>query len=129
MRSLILTTSFLLPVAFVAAADHTTDTTDQVKKAVTDKKAVLIDVRESHEWDDGHLKDAGLLPLSKLRKGATKEEIEKAIPKGKIVYLHCASGGRCKTAADILAKHGYDVRPLKEGFADLVEAGFPRAKK
>ena len=37
MRSLILTTSFLLPVAFVAAADHTTDTTDQVKKAELEK--------------------------------------------------------------------------------------------
>jgi rhodanese-related sulfurtransferase len=129
MRSLILTASLLLPAAFVLAADHTTDTTDQVKTAIADMKAVLIDVREQKEWQSGHLKDAKLLPLSKLKNGTTKDEIERAVPNGKIVYLHCKSGGRCRIAADILKKHGYDVRPLKQGYEELVEAGFPKAPK
>jgi phage shock protein E len=111
------------------AQDHTTDTTDQVKKSLAAKKAVLVDVREFEEWDAGHLKDANHFPLSKLDGKATKAEIEKAIPKDKVVYVHCKSGGRSLTAAEILKKHGYDVRPLKPGYDDLLEAGFPPAKK
>ncbi len=128
MRSLILTASLLVPAGFVLAQDHTADSPEQIKKAIAEKKAVLIDVREQKEWDAGHLKDAALLPLSKLKKGATKEEIEKAIPKGKVAYLHCKSGGRCLIAAEILKKQGYDVRALKEGYEDLLGAGFPKAK-
>jgi len=112
----------------ILAQEHTKDTTDQVKKALADKKAVLIDVREQKEWDAGHLKDAGLVPLSKLN-AAKNEEIEKVIPKGKIVYLHCKAGGRCLTAAELLKKQGYDARPLKDGYEDLLKAGFPKAEK
>ena len=127
MRTVVCSILFLFPAA-LAAADHTTDTPEQVKKAVAEKKAVLIDVREQREWQAGHLKDAELLPLSKLKKGVAKEEVEKIILKGKIAYLHCKSGGRCLIAADILQKQGYEVRPLKEGYDDLIQAGFPKAK-
>jgi len=111
------------------AADHTKDTTDAVKKAVADDKAVLLDVREKSEWDDGHLKDAKLLPLSVLKAGAKAEDVAKVIPKDKIVYCHCGSGVRCLKAADKLKKLGYDVRPLKPGHADLLKAGFAPAAK
>jgi phage shock protein E len=111
------------------AAEHTKDSTDAVKKAVADGKAVLVDVREKAEWDDGHLKDARLLPLSVLQAGAKAEDVAKVAPKDKIVYLHCAAGGRCLKAAAALAKLGYDVRPLKPGYADLVKAGFEPAPK
>ena len=111
-----------------AAQEHTTDTSDQIKKALADKKAILIDVREQKEWDEGHLKDAGLAPLSKLS-AAKKDEFEKLIPKGSIVYLHCKAGGRCVTAAAILKKQGYDARPIKDGYEDLLKAGFPKAEK
>ena len=130
MRYAALTLLFAIgPASDLLAADHTKDTTDDVKKAIKDKKAVLIDVREQKEWDEGHLKDAGLLPLSKLNAGATKEELDKAIPKGTIVYLHCKAGGRCLSAAEILKKQGYDARPLKDGYEDLLKAGFPKAEK
>jgi len=112
----------------ILAQEHTKDTTDQVKKALADKKAVLIDVREQKEWDAGHLKDADLLPLSKLKAGVPADELDKKLPKGKVVYLHCKSGGRCLLAADVLKGKGYDVRPLKEGYEDLMKAGFPKAE-
>jgi phage shock protein E len=108
----------------VLAADHTKDTIDMVKKAVADGKAVLVDVREQSEWDNGHLKDAKLLPLSTLRAGAQAEDIAKIVGKDKIVYLHCGSGVRCLKAADMLKQLGYDVRPLKAGYSDLLMAGF-----
>lgn len=116
-------------LATARAADHTKDTTDVVKKALADDKAVLLDVREQSEWDDGHLKDAKLLPLSTLKGGAKAEDVAKIVPKDKVVYCHCGSGVRCLKAADELKKLGYDVRPLKPGYADLLKAGFAPAGK
>lgn len=111
------------------AADHTKDTPDEVKKALADGKAVLLDVREKDEWDDGHLKDAKLLPLSTLKGGAKAEDVAKVAPKDKIVYCHCGSGVRTLKAADELKKLGYDVRPLKPGYKELLKAGFEKADK
>lgn len=110
------------------AADHTTDTLETVKKNVADKKAVLVDVREADEWKDGHLKDAKHVALSDLKKGVPDADLKKALPAGSVVYLHCGSGKRCLAAADILKKQGYDVRPLKDGFKELVKNGFPEDK-
>ena len=111
----------------VFAVEHTKDTPDTVKKALADKKAVLLDVREQAEWNAGHLQGAQLLPLSKL-KGDDIKALLKDLPKDKPIYAHCKAGGRCLQAAEILIKQGYDVRPLKQGYADLLEAGFSKAK-
>jgi len=100
-----------------------------VKKALAEGKAVLLDVREKDEWDAGHLKDSKLLPLSTLKGGAKAEDVVKVAPKDKIVYCHCGSGVRCLKAADELKKLGYDVRPLKPGYKDLLKAGFEPAEK
>jgi phage shock protein E len=124
---LILAVSLFTVCGVLIAAEHTTDTPADVKKAVADKKAVLIDVREESEWNEGHLKAAMLLPLSKL-KTITAAELPKEIVKEQPVYLHCGSGKRCLKAADALKNLGYDVRPLKEGFEDLAKAGFEKAK-
>ena len=111
------------------AADHTKDTTEVIMKAIADDKAVLLDVREKSEWDDGHIKVAKFLPWSMLKAGAKAEDVAKIITKDKIVYCHCASGIRSLKAADELKKLGYDVRPLKPGYEDLLKAGFAQAPK
>ncbi|MHB1422484.1 MAG: rhodanese-like domain-containing protein [Gemmataceae bacterium] len=116
-------------LAPVAAAEHTKDSLETVKKSVADNKAVLLDVREKAEWDDGHLRDAKLLALSDLRRGVKADDLARILPKDKPVYCHCASGRRCLQAADILIKHGYDVRPLKAGYKDLLRSGFETAPK
>ena len=106
---------------------HTKDSLDTVKKMIASRKAILVDVREQPEWDEGHIKDAVFLPLSELRKGAVPKEVAQSLPKEKVIYCHCRSGVRCLSAAEILKELGYDVRPLKPGYRDLVDAGFPRA--
>lgn len=45
------------------------------------------------------------------------------------MYLHCGSGVRTLKAADELKKLGYDVRPLKPGYKELLKAGFEKADK
>jgi phage shock protein E len=117
----------------LAEQEHTKDTLDKVKHAVDDKQAVLLDVREPKEWDAGHVRGAVLVPVGELAKKskdpAFLAELEKKVPKDKTVYCHCAKGGRALVAAEALEKLGYkDVRPLKPGYKDLIEAGFPKAE-
>jgi len=117
-----------------AETEHTKDSLDKVKEQVADKKAVLLDVRNKEEWDAGHVDGAVLVPLGDFAKRAKDPaflaELKKKLPKDKTVYCHCAKGGRALIAAESLEKLGYkDVRPLKPGYKDLIEAGFPKAEK
>jgi phage shock protein E len=128
-RSFIALLAGLLLAAFGSAQEHTKDSLEQVKKSLSEKKAVLIDVREKTEWDKGHLQDAKLLPLSTLKGDTPPKDLAGTLPKDKIVYAHCAAGARCLTAAEILRKAGYDVRPLKDGYNNLLKEGFPKAEK
>jgi rhodanese-related sulfurtransferase len=108
-----------------ASAEHTKDSLDAVKQAVAQQKAVLIDVREQEEWQEGHLAGAGLLPLSVLERGVPPQELARILPKDKIIYCFCLAGGRCAEAAAMLKPLGYDVRAIKPGYPQLVKAGFP----
>jgi rhodanese-related sulfurtransferase len=116
-----------------AETEFTKDSLDTVKQRIAEKKAVLVDVREPGEWNRGHVAGAVLVPLGELAKKAKEpefvERLEKSVPKDKIVYCHCAKGGRAALAADVLQKLGYDVRPLKPGYQDLLGAGFPKANE
>jgi len=109
------------------AADHTKDSVATVQKNLADKKAVLLDVRELKEWEEGHLKDAQLAPLSKLEAGSDVKEFAKNLRKDTIIYCHCRAGSRALMAAELLQKAGYDARPLKQGYEDLLRAGLPKA--
>jgi rhodanese-related sulfurtransferase len=115
----------LMASSLALAAEHTKDTLETVKKSTEAKDAVLVDVRELDEWKAGHVTGATFLPLSALE-DASKEAIEKKLPKDKVIYTHCRAGRRSVAAAEILEKLGYDVRPLKPGFEDLIQAGFPK---
>ncbi|MCZ2340399.1 MAG: rhodanese-like domain-containing protein [Bacteroidales bacterium] len=111
------------------AAEHTRDSPATVQKTVASGQAVLVDVREQSEWDDGHIQGAVLLPLSLLEDNVTVAQLSaRQIGKEKVLYLHCGSGRRCLKAAAVLEKMGYQVQPLKPGYRDLLRAGFPAAK-
>ena len=90
-------------------------------------KAVIVDVREPNETEAGHVKGAILLPQSKLKVETELAELVKKLPKDKIIYTHCRAGGRALTCGDILKKQGFDVRPLKPGYQELITAGFEKA--
>ena len=117
------------PAAWCAAAEHTTDSLETVKKRVSEKKAVLVDVREEAEWKQGHIEGAKLLPLSELEDAKDAGSLKQKLPQDKIIYVHCYSGVRSLSAADILQQHGFQVRPLKPGYKQLLKAGFKKADK
>jgi len=126
--------SWLAAVALLLTAqdEHTKDTLDMVKANLAKKDAVLVDVREKVEWDAGHLEGAVFLPLSwlKAERDGEKfvEKLKEKLPAKKVLYIHCRSGGRALTAAGILKKAGYEVRPLKPGFEELKRSGLAEAK-
>jgi len=107
---------------------HTRDSLESVKQRLSDKSAVLVDVRETSEWNDGHVAGAISVPISSLQKGLDPAALLKLVPKDKVIYTHCFAGKRSLAAAEELKKQGYDVRPLKPGINDLLDAGFPKAK-
>jgi len=113
--------------AVTASAQHTQDSLDAVKAAVAEQKAVLVDVREADEWQKGHVAGARLVPLSSLERGVNADQLARTIPKGTIIYTYCMVGGRSVAAARFFRSMGYDVRPLKQGYPELVRSGFPTA--
>ncbi len=122
-----LATMIAFVAVFASAAEHTKESLMTVKAQVASGKAVILDVREQSEWASGHLKDARLLPLSRLRKGVPAAELEQLLTKDKIIYAHCHAGVRCLEAADRLKQAGYEIRPLKPSYKDLLKAGFEEA--
>jgi len=112
-------------------SNHTTDSVDDVKRLLADGTAKLIDVREEAEWDAGHLAAAAFVPLSMLRNLPADQlntKLADQLPKDKIIYCHCRSGGRVLAATPILEKLGYDIRPLALGYSALVDEGFQKAE-
>ena len=118
-------------IAFIHTQLHaeelSSDPLPTVQENVATHKAVLVDVREPGEWQEGHVERAILLPLSSLKKGVDTSTLGQELPKDKIVYAHCVMGVRALKAAKILEQLGYNVRPLKAGYEDLVKAGFKKA--
>lgn len=70
-------------------------------RQLVESGACIIDVREEHEFQAGHLKGAKNIPLSQLRQ--RMDEIPVDVP----VYLHCRTGQRSYNAICCLQGHGY----------------------
>jgi rhodanese-related sulfurtransferase len=133
MRVLLLSVSSLVAIimfgsfAVGAITENTKDSLGTVMKNVSEEKAVLVDVREKKEWNEGHIEGSIFLPLSALKKGVSREQLAKSLPKDRILYTFCVVGKRAITAGTILEKYGYEVRALKPGYKELVKAGFKKA--
>ena len=85
-------------------------TVDDVQKH---KPAVLIDVREGDEWQEGFVPGATWVPRGKL-----ELRIEDIVPeRDKEIVLYCAGGNRSALAAKSLADLGYThVKSMAGGF-------------
>jgi rhodanese-related sulfurtransferase len=81
---------------------------------------VLVDVRELHEWDRGHLPGAIHIPLNDL-----PDRLDE-IPQDKPVVVVCAVGGRSMTGSQFLLQSGYmEVYNLSDGTQGWIKKGLP----
>ncbi len=81
--------------------------------------AVLLDVRENHEWKAGHAPRAIHIPLGQLPNKLGK------LPKDRQIVTTCKVGGRSARAAAMLRQQGYDVVDLSGGMLAWQRAGLP----
>jgi len=83
-------------------------------RELVESNAYILDVREMHEYDKAHIKNAKIIPLSELRD--RYGEIPKNIP----VYIHCRSGQRSYNAVLALQQKGYSqVFNISGGFLGI----------
>ncbi|MHC5268310.1 FAD-dependent oxidoreductase [Enterococcus sp. LJL98] len=64
--------------------------------------ALIIDGRETHEYEEGHIKGAVNIPMSQFRERLSE------IPKNQPVYVHCLSSQRSYNMVRALGMLGYD---------------------
>jgi addiction module HigA family antidote len=90
-----------------------------VHKWLNKDEVVLVDVRETTEYDQEHIPGAMLLPMSSF-----DPELFPSVP-GKKVVLHCAVGKRSEAAGKMLLKEGYDgAIHMIGGIKEWKAAGF-----
>lgn len=81
--------------------------------------ATVVDVREPHEWQAGHIPGALHIPLREL---ATRVD---ELPHDAMLIAVCRSGGRSARATTSLSKAGYHVENLRGGMKAWAKAGQP----
>jgi molybdopterin/thiamine biosynthesis adenylyltransferase/rhodanese-related sulfurtransferase len=86
-----------------------------------DEGVALLDVRETEEWDAGHLPGATHIP-----RGYLESRVDGAIPdRDQRVVVYCASGTRSALAAKTLADLGYgDVASMTGGITLWKDRGY-----
>ena len=78
-----------------------------------EENLLLVDVRELHEYNEGHIPGAFLLPLGDLE---TDYEL---LERDQTIVLICRSGRRSAEAAEFLVQQGYEnVYNLQGGMLD-----------
>jgi len=97
----------------------------EVTRLINSSNAVLVDVRETKEYEGGRLPNAIHIPLSQLASRGG----ELARFAGKPLVAYCNSGNRSRSANATLARLGFkDVYNLRGGFRAWKDAGLPVEK-
>ena len=79
-------------------------TQEAAKEMMDNQEVVILDVREQHEYDSGHIPDAVLLPVGTITEDTAAAVIDDL---DTVVLVYCRSGNRSKTASQALADLGY----------------------
>jgi len=88
-------------------------------------EAVIVDVRDQDEWDEGHIPGA-----NHMSRGTIELDIEEKVPDpSAMIICHCGGGGRSALAAESLQKMGYkNVRSMAGGLKAWKAVGLPTKK-
>ena len=83
-----------------------------------DENLVVIDVRRTTEFADGHLAEATNIPLNDMIDPASMANIEET----QNLYVHCAGGYRSVIASSLLKRQGFhNLRNIVGGWAKIKE--------
>src|SRR5215470_17872904 len=97
----------------------------QATQLINRENALMLDVRETQEYEGGRVPNAVHLPLSQL--AGRGQELKKFTSRPVIAY--CERGTRSRSAAGKLAKLGFsEVYTLRGGLRAWADAGLPVEK-
>ncbi len=92
---------------------------------INQKDALVLDVRETHEFNSGHILDAQHIPLAAIDKRIDELREHQARP----VIVACKTGTRAGGACNKLVKGGFgEVYALRGGVAEWQNANLPISK-
>lgn len=103
----ILITIFILSLSFTGCQQNGNDAVininnEELKSLITkESELVIVDVREQWEYDNGHIPEAVLIPLTNL------EDNHQKLDKNSKIVLVCRSGNRSSKAANYLANKSF----------------------
>lgn len=100
---------------------HHTDVRDvsaAEAQSLAARGALLLDVRERHEWVEAHIPDSTLSSLGRLN--------PREFPDDRLIVTVCRSGSRSRVAAELLIASGHrNVVNLAGGLVGWHAAGLP----
>jgi rhodanese-related sulfurtransferase len=92
----------------------------QASERIAQGGVEVIDVRDPHEWIEGHVPTAHLAPLAQFRQNP-----KAFVMHGPALLFVCAAGVRSETAARLAAQQGFnEVYSLTGGTRAWLKAGF-----
>ena len=121
MKKLLVVAAALLLGALVWSAEFPDISIKELKKAIADKKATVIDVNGTESWEKGHIPSA-------IDFESNSAKFAKMLPEDKnaLVVAYCG-GPKCmayKQAAQAAQKLGYkNVKHLSAGISGWKDAG------
>lgn len=115
-------TTYLQLVAEARKRIQETDVASVKERVDKGERFYLVDVREDHEWEAGHLPGA-----IHIGKGVIERDVDRLIPDETAdIVLYCGSGYRSALAADYLQRMGYtNAASMDGGIRGWMGAGFP----
>ena len=95
---------------------------DYQRRVQLGERLILIDVREDHEWEKGHLPGA-----IHIGRGILERDIEARIPdKNAPIVCQCGGGYRSALACESLQRMGYtNALSLAGGYRGWLAKGLP----
>jgi rhodanese-related sulfurtransferase len=81
------------------------------------EEVVLLDVRETHEWERGHIEGALHVPMGELAPRQAE------LPTNTTIVCVCRSGNRSAAVTSALIRAGYDAVNLEGGMLAWAAAG------
>lgn len=88
--------------------------------AKRDSGAFILDVRQPEEWNEFHVPDSTLIPLSELASRVDE------LPQDQEIVVVCRSGNRSAQGRDILLDAGFtQVTSMAGGLTQWRAAGYP----
>jgi rhodanese-related sulfurtransferase len=97
----------------------------EVTRLINSANAVLLDVRETQEFEGGRLPNAVHIPLSQLESRGS----ELARSASRPIVAYCMTGNRSRMAGKALARAGFkEIYNLRGGYRAWKDAGLPVEK-